>query len=395
MVEDLWLLQQSLTALQSQEYKGEEMGIFKKKKKEEETNVKWDDILHDINSPDIPEELPQWFEDAAVNPTELKTLARNAYIWPNSWINIETAAMFVGTRIPEPCDEGDASAACKKCGRNSSNYLSIMTANRDCDILGWSLASSKQLSKLGVADGAFFFFDPAVYGTLRNEEEFEFESQPFAPVKMGEIEIADCGDATGTMFFGDANGAIDGNYFFGGIPVLAGKYQIIGWLGYTSTGELAPQAIGIYGKGFDSVLESDLRTALDMTPTISDIIAGTGDGTVLARMGNNQAYFAEQNHGLNSGRHPIPESWSLQVYFEESPEEAFRTAEELNLDELMMMAEGMRMRGKRDYYRKLADIALRREEVTNDPDLFISIQEFINCPVGVFRKLEINVREKL
>jgi hypothetical protein len=369
------------------------MGFFKKKKDEEQAdeNVTWEDIQRSMNAPEIPEDQPEWFQKAAINPANLKTLARDAHIWENSWFNVETAAVFAGTRIPEYCESCSNLDSCKDCGKNPSNYISAMSANRDCDVLIWSLSSNATRATLGIADGAFIFFDPAVYETLSLDDGFSFASQDLAPVQIGELDIKDVGDDTGTLFFGDANGSVDGEYFFSGIPVFAGKYKVVTWIGYTQSGELAPQALGVYGSGYDEMLKSDLKSAVEMTAEIETIVKGSEDGIVFARMGNNQEHFAALNGEINENRNPFAYSWSLQLAYENDPEGFIKSAATKQLSSLMSTAESLRMRGKRKATKELIAIAMGMPEAQNDSAVMEKILKRGALDVGYFRPLNYRI----
>lgn len=350
------------------------MGLFRKNKEEQKSEVTWADIEKSMYAPGIPEELPEWFEKSSVDPTKLLHLTDGAIINANSWFNVETAAIFAGTRIPEPCDLCESEDSCKSCGKGPNNYLKAMTANQDCDVLLWELFSDRTNYALGIPDGGFIFFDQAVYPTFNTERGFKFESQKLAPVVLGELDVKDMGDETGMLNFADANASVDGNYFFANLRVPAGSYKVVAWMGYTNIGEIAPQAMGIYGAGFNQMLESDLATAVKLTPEIKSLVEGRDDGTVLARMGNNQDYLAQQNEELFENDFPTAISWKIQLQLEEDGENAIQElkAKEFGCRELLDIASLLMLRGKRALANSVFDLLLEDPEL----DEYEGMREF-------------------
>ena len=341
-------------------------------------------------APGIPEELPEWFEKSAVDPTKLLHLTDGAIVNANSWFNVETAAIFAGTRIPEPCDLCDSEDECKSCGKCRSNYIKTMTANQDCDLLLWELFSDRTNYVLGIPDGGFIFFDQAVYPTFNTERGFRFESQKLAPVVLGELDVKDMGDETGMLNFADANASVDGNYFFSNLRVPAGSYKVVAWMGFTNIGEIAPQAMGVYGVGFNEMLESDLATAVKMTPEIKSLVEGREDGTVLARMGNNQDYFAEQNEELFRQDYQIAISWKIQLQLEEDGANAIEELKgnEFGCRQLLVIASVLLLRGKRALANSVFDLLLEDSEI----DEYEGMRDYAlmrrNMPPGSFAPMD-------
>ena len=300
-------------------------------------------------APDIPSEVPAWFSASAVDPTTLKHLGKSALIGADSWFNVETAAVFVGTRIPEPCEECTAVNTCKKCGKSPKNYLKVMSANQDCDVLLWRIYANPMNVRVGIADGGFIFFDPSVYSTFDQGDQFTFASQNLAPVIIGELEVKDVGDESGILHFADASAQVDENYFFSNIRVNAGIHKVVAWMGYTRTGELAPQALGVYGPNFSEILKSDLSTSAPLTPEIKVLLEGAEDGTVLARIGNNQEYYAEQNQILTQANQIDSISWKLQLQIEEDKDKTLKDliSGDLECTDLLSIAVALRVRAKK------------------------------------------------
>lgn len=354
-------------------------------------------------APDIPSEVPAWFSASAVDPTQLKHLGKNAFIGADSWFNVETAAVHVGTRIPEPCEECIAVNTCKKCGKSPKNYLKVMSANQDCDVLLWRIYANPMNVRIGIPDGGFIFFDQAVYSSLNHGEQFNFASQPLAPVIIGELDVKDVGDETGILHFADASAQVDENYFFSNIRVNAGRHKVVAWMGYTRTGELAPQALGVYGPNFSEILESDLATAAPLTPEIKVLVEGDESGTVLARFGNNQEYFADQNQSLNKANQIESISWKLQLQMEEDKEKALKglISSDLQCTEILSIAVALRVRGKKTISEEIFKIVEKHPDLNEFEGLKESIPVYkalaagqpirLDAPVSAFRlNLEAN-----
>jgi hypothetical protein len=382
------------------------VGFFNKKKQSQESNVTWDDIQNTMFAPDIPSEVPAWFSASAVDPTTLKHLGKSALISADSWFNVETAAVYVGTRIPEPCEECNAVNTCKKCGKSPKNYLKVMSANQDCDVLLWRIYANPMNVRVGIPDGGFIFFDQSVYSTIAHGDQFNFTSQALAPVVIGELDVKDVGDETGILHFADASAQVDENYFFSNIRVNAGRHKVVAWMGYTRTGELAPQALGVYGPNFSQILESDLATAAPLTPEIKVLVEGDESGTVLARFGNNQEYFADQNQFLNQANQIESISWKLQLQMEENKEKAIKdlTANELQCTELLSIAVALRVRGKKTISEEIFNIVEKYPDLNEFEGLKESIPTYkalaagqpirLDAPVSAFR-LNLEAHETL
>ena len=128
----------------------------KKKKKQ------YEEVMAGMRAPKIPENAPSWFTSGAVDMPSL-SIFTDSMVMANSWINVEVAAVFVGNRIPKPCDKCDDEVSCKSCGKAPSNYLKVMAANADGDYLVWTLTRDQLSQDMRLSDGIFTFFDTSVY----------------------------------------------------------------------------------------------------------------------------------------------------------------------------------------------------------------------------------------
>ncbi|MEY2837421.1 MAG: hypothetical protein RLZ46_803, partial [Actinomycetota bacterium] len=180
--------------------------------------------------PEIPDTRPDWFDKSALDMTSL-SIFKNCAVMANSWINVEVAAVFIGTRIPPQCSDCDDAGSCNKCGKAPENYLKMMSANQDADWLIWNLTKSERSQDMKVQDGIFAFFDPSVYETFNTDRGFTFTSQKMVPVLAGSLTIADTGDGSGRLFIADAFATVDCDDFITGVDVLPGEYKIVAWIG--------------------------------------------------------------------------------------------------------------------------------------------------------------------
>jgi len=175
------------------------------------------------------------------------------------------------------------------------------------------------------------------------------------PVRVGTISVGDTGDGSGRLFIADAFAAVDSNDFITGVDVHPGDYDVVAWIGYTSSGELAPMAIGAFGDGFADQLDEALANSPEMTDEIRGIIEGAPDGTVFARFGNHQDHYAEINRDFPANDGDF--SWMFQLRFENDPDEMFEMAKnEFGIDDLIIGAYALNMRGKRTFSLQLLDV---------------------------------------
>jgi len=319
----------------------------KKKKKAEE-------ILASMNAPEIPANQPDWFVKGAVDMPSLSIFS-DALVEANSWFNVEVAAVYVGNRIPPQCDKCDDVNSCNACGKSPKNYLKAMSANADGDYLVWTLVRDRRSQDMRVSDGIFTFFDTSVYSTFDTDRGFSFQSQKMVPVRMGTITVGDTGDGSGRLFIADAFAAVDSNDFITGVDVHPGDYDVVAWIGYTSSGEIAPMALGAFGTGFADQLEEALVNSPGMTDEIRGIIEGSPDGTVFARIGNHQDHYAEINRDFPANNGDI--SWLFQLRIESDPDATLEMVKnDFGIDDLLVGAYALNMRGKRTLSLQLLDI---------------------------------------
>lgn len=349
------------------------MAFFDNRKKKKDS-----EILASIHAPEIPENVPGWFSAGAIDmPTH--SIFTDSLVEANSWINVEVAAVYVGSRIPPQCDKCDDATVCNACGKKADNYLKVMSANADGDYLVWSMIRDQRSQDMRLADGIFTFFDTSVYSTFNTDRGFAFQSQKMVPVHVGTISVSDSGDGSARLFIADAFAAVDSNDFITGVDVHPGEYQVFAFMGYTSTGDLAPMAVGAFGANFADSVEELLASAPASTEEIRGIVSGSGDSSVLARFGNNQDHYAEINRDFPANQGDI--SWLLQLRFEADPDASFELARnDFGLDDFMVAAYAMNMRGKRTFALKLLDMLEER--------FGSELNEYERRDVAVIRGLE-------
>jgi hypothetical protein len=330
------------------------MAFFDNSKKKN----KFDEVMASMNAPQIPTDLPDWFVKGAVDMPALSIFS-NCEVVANSWINVEVAAVFVGNRIPAQCDECDDATSCKKCGKSPSNYLKMMSANADSDWLIWNLSRSERSRDMKVQDGIFSFFDTSVYNSFKTDRGFSFTSQKMVPVRVGAIDVIDTGDGSGRIFIADAFATVDGDDFITGVDVLPGEHQVVAWIGFTSTGDLAPMAIGAFGPDLHADLARDIAGAPAINAELRGIIEGSPDGTVFARMGNNQDHYAEINRDFPFNQGDF--SWQVQRMLETNEEDLWSRAEnEFEIDDSLVVAYALHLRGKESAAKRVLDILERK-----------------------------------
>jgi len=330
------------------------MAFFDNSKKKN----KFDEVMASMNAPQIPTDLPDWFVKGAVDMSALSIFS-NCEVVANSWINVEVAAVFVGNRIPAQCDECDDATSCKKCGKSPTNYLKMMSANADSDWLIWNLSRSERSRDMKVQDGIFSFFDTSVYNSFKTDRGFSFASQKLVPVRVGAIDVIDTGDGSGRIFIADAFATVDGDDFITGVDVLPGEHQVVAWIGFTSTGDLAPMAIGAFGPELHADLARDIAGAPAINAELRRIIEGSPDGTVFARMGNNQDHYAEINRDFPFNQGDF--SWQVQRMLETNEEDLWSRAEnEFEIDDSLVVAYALHLRGKKSAAKRVLDILERK-----------------------------------
>ena len=326
------------------------MAFFDNSKKKKKT----DEILDSMNAPAIPANQPDWFVKGAVDMPSL-SIFTESLVEANSWINVEVAAVYIGSRIPPQCDKCDDVNVCKSCGKGPKNYVKSMSANADGDYLVWTLVRDRRSQDMRLNDGIFAFFDTSVYSTFDADRGFSFKSQKMVPVRIGKISVEDTGDGSARLFIADAYAAVDSNDFITGVDVHPGDYEVVAWIGYTSSGDIAPMALGAFGVGFTDQLNEALVNSPGMTDEIRGIIEGSPDGSVFARFGNHQEHYAEINRDFPANDGDF--SWLFQLRFEADPDEMFAMVEkEFGIDDYIVGAYALNMRGKKTLALKMLDL---------------------------------------
>ena len=326
------------------------MAFFDNSKKKK----KIDEVMASMHAPEIPADQPDWFVKGAVDMPALSIFG-NCEVLANSWINVEVAAVFVGNRIPVQCGECDDATSCKKCGKGPSNYLKMMSANQDSDWLVWNLTRSERSHDMKVQDGIFSFFDSSVYSSFDTDRGFSFASQKMVPVRVGSIAVGDTGDGSGRLFIADAFATVDSDDFITGVDVLPGEYQVVAWIGYTSSGDLAPMAVGAFGPELHEDLARDIAGAPAINAELRAIIEGTPDGSVFARFGNHQDHYADVNRDFPFNDGDI--SWHMQRILEINQEDFYTRAEnEFGVEDYLVSAYAFQVRGKKSACTRVLDL---------------------------------------
>jgi tetratricopeptide (TPR) repeat protein len=351
------------------------MGLFgngKKKKKQ------FDEVMAGIRAPKIPENAPSWFVAGAVDMPS-QSIFTDSMVFANSWINVEVAAVFVGSRIPKPCDKCEEEVSCKSCGKRPDNYLKAMAANADGDYLVWNLTRDQLSHDMRLCNGIFTFFDTSIYATFDTEDGFKFSSQQMVPVRMGSIKVADSGDGSGKLFMADAFAAVDSEDFIASAEVQPGDYEVIVFLGYSNTGDLAPMAIGAFGSECEDQLDELLAKSPALNDEIRGIISGSPDGTVFARMGNNQEHYAEINSNFPGSEGDI--SWILQLKFESDPDAMIQMVRSDSiLDDYLAVIYSLNLRGKHALALQMVDHL--------ESDFALTMDKYLKDDIVAMRKLE-------
>ncbi len=112
----------------------QEAGDLKGKKKVDQKELR-DEMERFMNAPKISDEEIAWMKKNRMNPSKSKILRSCSNIFSNSWINVETAGIFISNFIPKECAICEYEKPCTKCGRTKNAFLTTMTANRDSDWL--------------------------------------------------------------------------------------------------------------------------------------------------------------------------------------------------------------------------------------------------------------------
>ena len=336
------------------------MAFFDNSKKKD----KFDEVMASMHAPQIAADQPDWFVKGALDLPAL-SIFENSEVQANSWINVEVAAVFVSNRIPPQCDKCDDAPSCKKCGKAPSNYLKLMSANQDSDFLVWHLTRSQRSQDMKVQDGIFSFFDTSVYKSFNTDRGFSFASQKLVPVRFGNITVGDTGDGSGRLFIADAFATIDSDDFITGVDVLPGEYQVVAWIGYTSQGELAPMAVGAFGPELHEDLKRDIAGAPTLNAELREIIEGSSDGTVFARMGNHQDHYADINRDIPFNDGDV--SWNMQRILEINQEEFYSRAEnEFGIEDYLFSAYAFHLRGKKSASNRVLDLLEKKFGTTID-----------------------------
>ncbi len=353
------------------------MGLFGKKKVDDQ-------------APKIPDEEIAWMKKNRMNPSKSKVLRSCSNIFENSWINVETAGIFISNFIPKECAICESEKPCTKCGRTKNAFLTTMTANRDSDWLVWDLIKNQENADGFKSDGLFILFDADVYPTIKKKNStISFESQDMRPVELGVIKVEPFEKGKyGHIFIADKVATVDSDFFIASTRVSIGSYRVIVWMGYTNMGDLAPMALGVFGEVFNDDLNHDLGASEDIPSEVTSSITGGGDTEVLARMGNHQDHYSEINASFYNPNDPresyIGNSWGWQRGIETDYEGAYEHL--MNKDHIAAQKLGnidsLRIRGKQEISLKLvAEVEAMHKADLNDTEKYL-IERMRALPPG-------------
>ena len=359
------------------------MGLFGKKKKDE---VTWEDIQASMQAPQIPEDQAEWFIKNKRSLADSQAVTNTLKAFPNSWVNAETASVFISNRIPPPCEKCEDSNECAKCGKDKSNFLYMLTANQDSDWLVWELMREKDSS---LPDGLLVIFDPSVYPSFDTENGLNFQSQDMAPIQIGTLVVDAIVSDQGMIHIADKYATQDSNFFISGTRVNAGKYQVVAWMGYNNVGDLTPTALGVYGKAFSGDLLTDLKLTEKAPTEVKQLIFDAE--TVFARAGNHQMEYAEVNASYYDENSPLEHfifnSWTYQLIVEGEDAEQFFTwlmEMEMEVGARLAVLDSLRIRGKQSLALSYVDkIESKFKDVLTDRDRYI-IKKMRTLPAGQF-----------
>lgn len=336
-------------------------------------DVDYDAIMRNMNRPQIPEVLPDWFRMNQRSLANSDLVSNLHLIRANSWINVEVAAVFISSFFRKACEDcDDRVKTCKSCGRAEENFKYCMTGNRDSDWLVFELFSSIESELMNKADGLICFFDPDIYPTIDlSTSKISFASQQMVPVHLGSLELNPYQKDSAMLFIGDGSASIDGSDFVAGVVCSPGRYEVVAWVGWTSTGDLAPCALFIYGPKFQSSFKVDTALQVELPNNVEGIISGSGETSVFARIGNNQEYYAEMNSTFyddtTNDSWVCKNSWTLLLGFLQDPEKWKKDFREFEapLGQRLLILDCLRIRGQRAAFLELTDYLLSSQ----DPEL--------------------------
>jgi len=342
------------------------MGIFRKKSKDSEPDLA--NMVNTLMGNEInPADIPQWIIENSRDLLDQNWIKNLKGAYANSWINAETAAVFVSNRIPPQCNDCEEIDECKSCKKTKTNFRSMMSANQDSDWLVWELYRTQDSLDSALPEGAFILFDTEAYSTFIGGENFSFETQAMSPIAIGEIKVPDLSNKAGMLHFADKFACLDSDYFIAGLRVPSGSYTVVAWIGFSAMGEICPMAMGVYGSAFKDDLAIDIKVTETAPAEISRCVKDSLNDTVFARMGNNQEHYAQINAGFYNPEDPTQNfksvSWSYQLAVENDKEGFFK--EVLEFDMLpgarLSVADSLRIRGKQSISLELVDLIEEQE----------------------------------
>ncbi len=306
-------------------------------------------------------ELSDWFEENALDFSRSIILAAPIQTLPHAWFNSETAQLKVETRAPE-------------------KQISCQTGDGDGDYLVWALLSQPvEPSQMYIADGAFIILDSAIHGTHKNlYNHLTLESVNLAPLLIGELQVFPAPsirepNAHGFIFISDFAAEIDSEFFTVEVALKPGNYKVVAWVGEALLQPLSPRAIEIYGEYFADAIHADMQGRdWERKPFLEPALMAGDDGDVMTRMSNNMDSLADKNASISYDRSVLlSDSWAFQRFYEgsETFQESImnlRDGKPFEIDELLMIADALRIRGKRSASSAVIQEILGKKEALSE-----------------------------
>ena len=306
-------------------------------------------------------QIDPWLRNNAVQINELDIFSWQEYhIFPNSWLNVETAEIFIANYYPSDCDGcndiGMAKTRCSTCGKNPKNFLTCMAANADDDYLLFEFMKDEVEDP---SDGTFVSF-VRFYDSLIFVEDggMIFDFPPVAPVVIGEITAG----KSSHLMFGDRFATVDSDDFVSSIS-LEGDQTVIAWIGYSPmSGEITPLAITTSNHALTQRIREQVTINSNVPEHILATVRESANGTVAARMGRDKQGIAEANADLIERDDYISSSWVMQTWFqhdfEHMAELLFSEEEENDIHTALIALAALRLRGQVAIFQRLYQLLL-------------------------------------
>ena len=301
----------------------------------------------------------EWFDSNVINFSLAPISIAPAQVINHAWFNSETARLSINSRIRLFCDLCEIQSSCSH--QTNSKSITTLTGDGDGDYLVRALMSQTVPdSSAYVADGALIILDrdieattDARYGKLR------MTAPPLAPLIIGELKVEPYTSSNGAQSFGfvfvsDAEATVNSSYCIVDLPLSAGTYQVVAFIGEAMFQTFSPRIIGIYGSAFAEALEETLA-GIDMNvdENIIGFIDSSDETTVQSRLIPNIDSLARLNAKLFYDRNALlSDSWAIQRYFEgseyfQSQMDEFLPQSHYTPFQWIQTADALRIRGKK------------------------------------------------